>query len=173
MGQLLEHWRPVWHGVCVLWAVYVPGRRLRHLERRPAAQRHPVTPDGACGGAEGYRCSHDWGMCSNVNGVCAENPANCYLDRGCQPAFGICESDPSTACVQGVGEGGKAGLCTRDRGGYVDGLRRGAKVSGNPTRRSRWACALPQHSITQYSMTTSVHYLQHQMHRMTYNMRLV
>jgi hypothetical protein len=85
---------------------------LRHLEGRQPAQRHPGDPDGTCGGAEGYRCSVDWGRCCNVNGVCAENPADCYLERGCQSAFGICESDPSTSCVQGVGEGDKAGLCS-------------------------------------------------------------
>jgi hypothetical protein len=27
-----------------------------------------------------------------VNGVCGQNPADCYLERGCQSAFGICTS---------------------------------------------------------------------------------
>ncbi|KAK4243853.1 hypothetical protein C7999DRAFT_44412 [Corynascus novoguineensis] len=95
----------------------------------------PWAPNGFCGGAEGYRCWPDWGRCCNVNGVCGENPANCYVERGCQPAFGICASnsttDPTTtssttststatsplpvltdACRDRVGAGGLAGLCS-------------------------------------------------------------
>lgn len=56
----------------------------------------PWTPDGTCGGAEGYRCSPKWGRCCNVNGICGENPADCYLERGCQSAFGICASNSTT-----------------------------------------------------------------------------
>ena len=56
----------------------------------------PWTPDGTCGGTDGYRCSSDWGRCCNVNGVCGESPADCYLERGCQSAFGICASNSTT-----------------------------------------------------------------------------
>ena len=56
----------------------------------------PWTPDGTCGGAEGYRCKYDWGRCCNFNGICGENPADCYLERGCQSAFGICASNSTT-----------------------------------------------------------------------------
>ncbi|KAK3898664.1 hypothetical protein C8A05DRAFT_37748, partial [Staphylotrichum tortipilum] len=52
----------------------------------------PWTPDGTCGGTDGYRCSPGWGRCCNINGVCGESPADCYLERGCQSAFGICAS---------------------------------------------------------------------------------
>ncbi|KAF6837098.1 hypothetical protein CMUS01_05151, partial [Colletotrichum musicola] len=50
------------------------------------------TKDGMCGGAEGQRCSAKWGRCCNVNSVCGEKPADCYVERGCQDQFGICAS---------------------------------------------------------------------------------
>ncbi|GJD05035.1 glycosyl hydrolase family 18 [Colletotrichum higginsianum] len=40
------------------------------------------TKDGTCGGAGGQRCSAEWGRCCNVNGVCGEKPADCYVERG-------------------------------------------------------------------------------------------
>ncbi|KAK1498210.1 hypothetical protein CTAM01_07428 [Colletotrichum tamarilloi] len=50
------------------------------------------TKDGTCGGAEGMRCSAEWGRCCNVNGICGEKPADCHIERGCQDGFGICAS---------------------------------------------------------------------------------
>ncbi len=61
----------------------------------PLPEGTPWTPDGTCGGVEGYRCSHDVGRCCNANGICGENPADCFVERGCQPAFGICASSDS------------------------------------------------------------------------------
>ncbi|KAK5659439.1 hypothetical protein OQA88_640 [Cercophora sp. LCS_1] len=55
----------------------------------------PWTPDGTCGGADGFRCSAEWGRCCNVNDICGERPADCYLERGCQSQFGVCASDPN------------------------------------------------------------------------------
>ncbi|EAQ92535.1 hypothetical protein CHGG_00770 [Chaetomium globosum CBS 148.51] len=65
----------------------------------------PWTPDGTCGGAEGYRCSPDWGRCCNVNGVCGVNPADCYVERGCQPAFGICASNSNSTTTSSATSG--------------------------------------------------------------------
>ncbi|KAK2025679.1 hypothetical protein LX32DRAFT_596242 [Colletotrichum zoysiae] len=38
--------------------------------------------DGTCGGTEGMRCSGKWGRCCNINGVCGEEPADCYAEQG-------------------------------------------------------------------------------------------
>lgn len=55
------------------------------------------TPDGYCGGNDGHRCSPEWGRCCNVNGVCGERPADCYLESGCQSEFGICTSNSTNS----------------------------------------------------------------------------
>lgn len=108
MGQLLQHWRLVRHGACVLWPVHVPESDSDRWKEHQLPEGTPWTPDGTCGGAEGYRCSHEWGRCCNVDGICAENRTDCYLERGCQSAFGICASP--------INPGGQKGLVTTNFG---------------------------------------------------------
>ncbi|EFQ27420.1 hypothetical protein CGRA01v4_04505 [Colletotrichum graminicola] len=55
------------------------------------------TKGGTCGGTEGMRYLAEWGRCCNVNGICGETPADCYVERGCQDAFGVCASNSTSA----------------------------------------------------------------------------
>ncbi|KAK1992416.1 hypothetical protein LX36DRAFT_752998 [Colletotrichum falcatum] len=66
-------------------------------DEQPAGTKR--TKDGTCGGADGMRCSAEWGRCCNVYGVCGEEPADCYVERGCQEACRICASIPTPDMV--------------------------------------------------------------------------
>jgi hypothetical protein len=61
-----------------------------------------VSPDGSCGGANGYVCAGSgFGDCCSAYGYCGSESGHCTA--GCQGAFGTCESDtfshlPSGSC---------------------------------------------------------------------------
>lgn len=51
------------------------------------------TPDGTCGGVDGYTCSAIFGHCCNGDGQCGSDLADCAVDTGCQPLFGCCDGN--------------------------------------------------------------------------------
>jgi len=51
------------------------------------------TPDGTCGGVDGYTCSVIFGNCCNASGQCGSDPADCTVATGCQPDFGCCDGN--------------------------------------------------------------------------------
>ncbi|KAK2038565.1 hypothetical protein LZ31DRAFT_635333 [Colletotrichum somersetense] len=72
---------------------------------RPAAAPAPVpwlngnTPDGTCGGANGYTCNVAFGYCCNKDGVCGSDVSDC--GDGCQPEFGGCSYVPYPVPIPG------------------------------------------------------------------------
>ncbi|KAK1765333.1 hypothetical protein QBC33DRAFT_593563 [Phialemonium atrogriseum] len=53
------------------------------------------TPDGTCGGENGYTCNVVYGMCCNKDGICGVLASDC--GAGCQPEFGDCSSISTTS----------------------------------------------------------------------------
>lgn len=67
-------------------------------QSEPPEQEEPPsldgdTPDGTCGGVDGYTCSVIFGNCCNANGQCGSDPADCAVATGCQLEFGCCDGN--------------------------------------------------------------------------------
>ncbi|KAL8300719.1 hypothetical protein RB593_010184 [Gaeumannomyces tritici] len=69
-----------------------------------------ATPDGSCGGANGYSCPA--GQCCSKNGWCGTSDDFCSF--GCKAAFGTCQACPGPACSSTV-QGGSP-TCGDDGG---------------------------------------------------------
>lgn len=65
---------------CGLFACQKGDCDIWKQDKQPAGTKW--TTDGTCGSAGGLRCSAEWGRCCNLNGVCGEKPADCYVERG-------------------------------------------------------------------------------------------
>jgi hypothetical protein len=95
-----------------------PFRSLEGIPRNPNP-RHPfcqsfcwprspsVSPDGSCGGADGYIClESEFGDCCSAYGYCGSFTGHCTA--GCLSAFGTCEEvstrfHPTALVVEGTG----------------------------------------------------------------------
>ncbi|KAL8398502.1 hypothetical protein RB596_005872 [Gaeumannomyces avenae] len=69
-----------------------------------------ATPDGSCGGANGYSCPAS--QCCSKNGWCGTSDDFCSF--GCKAAFGTCQACPGPACSSTVQGGSPA--CGDDGG---------------------------------------------------------
>src|ERR1700750_1487619 len=57
-----------------------------------------VTPDGTCGGANGYICSNSlYGQCCGPYGYCGSDLSDCEVGLGCQMAYGSCSGSTTTS----------------------------------------------------------------------------
>ncbi|KAF1839655.1 hypothetical protein BDW02DRAFT_475743, partial [Decorospora gaudefroyi] len=54
-----------------------------------------TTPDGSCGGSEGYTCGVLRGYCCGKDNKCGGTPLEC--GTGCQPKFGKCDAPEPTS----------------------------------------------------------------------------
>ncbi|KAJ0382193.1 hypothetical protein COL922a_013062 [Colletotrichum nupharicola] len=59
-------------------------------EPAPPDWMNGTTPDGTCGGENGYTCNVVYGTCCNKDGICGVLASDC--GAGCQPEFGACSS---------------------------------------------------------------------------------
>lgn len=58
----------------------------------PSPKKSLVSPDGRCGGADGYNCiGFSGGPCCSDKGWCGITNRHCATSEGCQPRFGKCK----------------------------------------------------------------------------------
>jgi hypothetical protein len=71
----------------------------------------PVSPDGSCGGADGYIClGSEFGDCCSAYGYCGSSTGHCTA--GCQSAFGTCEEVSNKLSPDGSCGGADGYVCT-------------------------------------------------------------